>query len=132
MATINAATCKVLREEMNAALEAVGKKMGLKISAKSMRYDSNMITVSVDAISVESNMTLPKEGAAYLAYAPLIGMKPEWLEKKFVLNGVEQKIVGYNARRKSPVIVEADGRLYAYQASIVIRMITNPKAKFID
>lgn len=105
---MNAAMCKELRIDMNAALEAVFKKHGLSGSVGNMSYSSVGKFITVQKIKLEA-ATTPKEKrnnskAAFVRNAAMYGLKASDWSRTFNVDGRAFRVDSLNPRRpKNPL-----------------------------
>jgi len=122
---ITRATVKALREDCEAALQAVAEKHGLQIRQKrSVSFRPDKCPVPCEFILVETTESgdeITPEGQTFKTRAFQYGLEPEWLHQSFDLNGNRLKITGLNPRaRKYPVMVEdSAGKSYKVPANTV-------------
>ena len=71
-------TCKLMRLELDKALEDVANKFGIKIHTGGASFSDNTVTFKVELATVGTNgVASSKEGEAFKMYATMLGMKPE-------------------------------------------------------
>ncbi len=105
---------KSLRNDIDAALAAVGAKHGVSIHAGNARFDSNTVSFKLEAKVVSG------AGEVYNAEAEALkALSPEYVGKKITLSGgVKGTVVEFHRRKhKYPFIVEtANGKRYKVPA----------------
>lgn len=120
----------LLREEINAALAAVGAKHGVTLTAGSCRYeaDGGSATFKLGVARVNADGTVDSpERTAFLMNADLYGLKASDLGAVFAMGGHRYEVTGLATRRsKKPVIIrETDsGKTYVIAAEAVKRHLT--------
>lgn len=120
---VDKAVANMLLAELNAAVQAVANKYGMKMSKRratfgptSFAFKSELqCIIGVDGVEVEKR--------EFETYAPMLGLKSEWYGKSFTA-GMHGKhtITGLSLnRRKYPVRVlkEADGKTYLWTVDSV-------------
>lgn len=117
---IDRAFLRQLREDVEVALAAVGKRNGVLLSLGRATFTSESATFKMEVALATGAQTAAVAGGAsakdvkaasdYTAMAKLFGMKPEWLGQSFKWNGKELRIVGLLPnKRKNNVFVEGTG-----------------------
>jgi hypothetical protein len=121
--TIDRATCKLLRDEMNAALQAVATKHGIQITAKNGTFSPTAFTLKFEAAVIgSSGVAETKEREAFKQLAELYSLKADWLDKSFNHGSDSYTIIGLNSRKhKRPVLCQqkANGKVYLFEARLV-------------
>lgn len=118
-----------LRAEINAALQALGEKHGMKLDAGNVTFNDAVCTfklvctLGVAADASRSAVTIAKDRQEWEAcpswvwelYAP---MTPDWLGRSFTQGGHTYRIEGMNGRRqKAPILVSKSGSEALYYMS---------------
>jgi hypothetical protein len=128
MTTITKTFLQTLRDDMNAALDAVAKQHGIAISVDGCRYDAAAGTGTYK-LNIAANI-VPGESAAearrrsdYERHCELFGAKREWLGKTFRTPRGVLVIVGLETKRtKYPIVCrEPDGVVRLYPVDTVKR-----------
>lgn len=117
-------TCAIMRSEMTAALEAIGKKHGIKFEVQGMKFTANNVKVAVEIATIGKGGTvLDRNAVAFNQLATLIGFQKDDLGKTFVFRGTQYKITGYNSKaHKMPIMATSiDGRGYKFPTETVLR-----------
>jgi len=121
--------CKQIRPEITEILEVIGKKYGLKFSCGNMSYTSETINIKVTATDTNietGSMARPKEAKAYLELAEFYGLKKEWLEVPYFVNGKVNTIVGLaTGSRKYPILVKVNDKVFKYQTETIKTLFRN-------
>lgn len=127
MYTFDKANLKTLRNEIDAALKALGERHGLKIHAGSARFTSGSAEFKVEFAAIaEGGVVLTPERQNWGVYAGMYDLKPEWLDKSFGWSGKTFKITGLNPKKhKRPVTCSGnDGKGYVFPAEDVKRLMS--------
>lgn len=112
---------QLIRNDINAALESVGKKHGLTLHAGNCSYGENNCSFKLEC-QVEGAAT--KEESAFTEMASFYGLKADDLGRVFSMGGDLYKICGLSARsRKYPILCEksANGKIYKFRDADVAR-----------
>jgi cell division ATPase FtsA len=115
MKTINKDTLRLLREEINEAVNSVAEKHGIKIHAGNATYSHSgtNATFKLEVAIEKDGEVIDKDAQSFLDYATLLGLEPEMLFKQFKAYGKTYKLVGYSPRaQKYPFLAERDGKRY--------------------
>lgn len=111
-----------ISRDINAAIQSVAKKHGIKLSMNGGTYQSSnaVLKIKVSTIS-ESGIVETKERISYIQNHKLYDLKREWLDQTFTNGGFVYKIIGLNTRAyKRPVLCERnDGKVYKLSAENV-------------
>lgn len=117
---------KALREDINAALKAVGEKHGVVINAGNAKYDANSATFKLDIKNVsESGEVFDEARQTLEVYGNMYGLSGVEKDKRFghIINVSGQgtfKIVGLHTnRRKYPFVVSKGGKQYKMTEEMV-------------
>lgn len=93
-------TCRDLRTDLDAALEAIRAKYGLTIEVGNMTYTSSDVSVKISAF-LPSSEAQTKEAKAFLDKCFMYGLEKDDLGKEFISDsGERHKIVGLAPSRK--------------------------------
>jgi len=111
MKTFDKKTLKVLREDINKALEQVAQTHGIKIHAGNCSYDSELCTFKLGCQIEGALSQTEKDLEAELNYRLDSSFKLSLNKEKIgILDGKEYTLVGFKTRaRKRPFIIQ---RLY--------------------
>lgn len=120
--TIDRQTCKLLAAEIEAALQTVAAKHGVKIT-------SGGGTIGATEFVCKVQVTLTGEAmddaarAQFVKYAELYGLKPEYFGRTFTSGGKSYKVAGLALNRSAkPVkITRADGVAMITTVESVVR-----------
>lgn len=85
--------CKIFRTELDKALISVGEKTGVNISAGSIRFDANQLSLTVKATEKPSDGK-SAEQSNFEKYAEYFGLKKEDFGALFSMDGKDFVIVG--------------------------------------
>ena len=108
MKEINRSNIRILREEMQNALDAVAKKHGVQIKFGNASFTPSMFTIKTEvAIQGGEGEVVGKEAEDFKLYCMGWGFEPSDLGKEFDYLGDVFKIVGAKPRsKKYPIIGE--------------------------
>ena len=112
-----------LREDMNKALAAVGKKHGVTITAGNARFDDLSVTFKTEAKVNSVAGGKPVAQAEFERNARLVGLDPKDFGRVFIgASGVKFTVSGVKPRnRKYPVIAtNARGVAYKFPVSAIL------------
>jgi hypothetical protein len=120
------ATLQALRSEIQAALDAVGTKHGVKLTYGNTRFDGDGLTYTAKlsgAIVASDGSVASKEAQDFKLYAHKYGLKPEHLGAKFKHDGPDDyEILGLKTKARGyPILAKnlTTGRTYKFTASLV-------------
>ena len=116
------ANCRFLREELDAALKDVGDRLGIKLRAGNIRFDSNTAKIAVEAsVRTATGEVVSRHAAPFKQLCALYGFKPEDLGRRLVLQGREHKLTGLRPRaaRMPMVITRDDGKVFHASVELV-------------
>jgi len=101
-------TARDLREKIDAALEQLGKELGLKLHAGSASFSNSLLTFKLEcAVISEGGEVATKEAADFKRFQSRHGIPLECLNKEFTLQGSKYILRGYKPRGRSyPMIAE--------------------------
>lgn len=106
METFDRAACRVLREDLDAALAAVAEKHGITLKTGGMRFTDATVTIQVEA-------ALPgrsKNSEAFNRHAHVFGLEQEDLGRELTINGWRLRIAGLRPNApKRPVLLDRVG-----------------------
>jgi hypothetical protein len=105
--TIDKATCKKIRAELDKVLEPFGRKFGLSVKSGNATYSENNATFKIKIATVDSNGNVQDaEAEAFKMNAFMYGLKPEHLNTTFESwNGETFEIIGLATRSpKFPIL----------------------------
>ena len=124
MNTIDKEALRLLRTELNKAVEAVAKAHGVKLEFGSGTYGEDRkwgkLTLEIRTIG-ENGVVETRERAAFKVNAELLGLKAEDLDKEIMHSGRIYKIVGANPKSyRFPIIVaDTSGKTYKMSVDFV-------------
>lgn len=114
---------KAFRTDMNKAMEELGKKYGVTLSAGNISYDSNTFNIKVEGKRTDVDVAKEKYLEA-LTYMKYLGFTEDDYQKWFYNNGKMYKIIGFKPGNKYDVIAErSDGNQYCMVSSGVLKAI---------
>jgi hypothetical protein len=133
---IDRATCKVLREEMEAALQAVATKHGIQIKSKNGSFSPTMFTLKFEASVIGTGgVAETQERQAYKQLCQVYGLKAEWLDKTFNHGTDTYTVVGLNTRKhKRPVLCKqtGNGKTYCFEDKLVTMLMAAQSVSTAD
>lgn len=115
-----------LRKAMQAAVDEVAERFGVKINVGSATFQPSNATFKLTvATETEDGEAMTKEAECFRMYAPLIGLKPDDLFRVFNFRGDSYKLVGYAPKsRKFPILARrSDGRTFKFPEDSVKSLI---------
>lgn len=118
----NREAIRALRDELNAALQGVGEKHGLKIEAGKCTMSTHhcRFHLEVSMVDASSGQVHNRESEDYTHYARRFNLNPDWLGKSFTVRGRSYKIIGLKPRAGTrPVIADSGGKQYVFPATMV-------------
>jgi hypothetical protein len=115
---------KTLRPDIDAALQEVGRKHGVQLTATSGSYGGNSGTFKLEILPVatDGSVICPK-AIAFTDHASDFGLNPEWLGQTIIARGKIFTITGLNLNRPKyrVAITDQDGKEYGMPADAIIR-----------
>jgi hypothetical protein len=133
--TIDAAACRLLREELEMALGAVtDNNPGLTIKVGSMTYAGNYATIKLEvAIVDEEGNAQTKEASDFIDYTAMGAydtLTPDHLWDWVMLHGERYQLIGCKPRsRKYPILGKrADGKIFKLPVATVCAAIKGGKS----
>lgn len=118
----------LITNDVLAALGEVAKKHSVTFSNKGGSYSTGNVTMRLEAAEVNPDGTVNSRNAqTFKTMAPMYGLKPEWLNGKFLSGGLEYTIIGLNTRRsKNPVECRQtkNQKIYIFKADSIQRLMT--------
>lgn len=125
------AKLKIIAPQIDADLDAVFAKYGLKVRQRRVSTDPSSGSVKWSIQTSDTNqrdadgdLTTP-EREHFKQFGRLYQLKPEWLDQSITLNSTSYKISGLRANaRKNPVcLTRADGKAFTCSAEQVRRLL---------
>jgi hypothetical protein len=115
---------KMIRPEINAALQDVANKYGLEIKCGSGSYGDGHFTLKLEASSKgEDGNVITKEAKAYTRLCQLYGCEPQWLDQKFTsYTGEEYTLIGLNPKAQKFTMLgkrTSDGKVFKFGHGMV-------------
>jgi hypothetical protein len=116
----------MIRAEIVAACEAIGKKHGATIELNPGSFNAQSIRFKVEVSAIGTDGALTSDARNFKLYASMYGLKPEDLNKTFTWGGNKFKLVGLSPRRpKYPFIAENEvGKRFKF--GVEIAQLINP------
>jgi hypothetical protein len=126
--------CGEIRREIDAALEVLGKRLGLSIkTVGGGTFSSTNLTLKVEAAELgDGGAVLSREAQAYQLMAPLHGIPASTLGWTFKQGRKTFTVRGWNNKAHSmPILCDCDGRGYKFPVNTVVGMLaTQHKAEW--
>lgn len=118
----------VFRKEVNDALAAVATKYGCDIDLGKIKYDSNLINISVD-FNAKGENGESGEQAVFNRVCVAYGFEPEHYNKRFVMENKIFRLIGFNpkARKYHCIIVDDNGKKYTANTEAVKECLVGTK-----
>jgi len=132
MKTLERSTVKDLTADVMEALKAVALKHSVQFTNKGCRFSSTNANYRIEAsILGDSGVAETRERTDFPRYAAMFGLKPEWLDKRFVHGANTFTIIGIATRKsKNPVLCKqhTNGKTYIFPANTVATLmnVQNP------
>jgi hypothetical protein len=106
MNSITKVSCQILRDDINAALKALGAKHNIKFNAGSARFTDKTCTFKLDIAVIDaSGVAVNKDMETLKRCAAMLGLVKTDFEKTFVIYGKTYKLAGYVPRKYSKPFV---------------------------
>lgn len=122
--TFDRPTIRATREQLQHALDALGKDLGceFKVAGATYERDGSRCSFKLECAVVGEDGTAPtKEAADFVRNARAYGLFPEDLGRSFMVNGKTCTILGCRPRsHKYPIIIERDGKQRKIGAETVV------------
>jgi hypothetical protein len=123
--TTNRQQDRAFRAEVLEALKGVAAKHGIKFELGNgkVAMDGSYLHMQLKAAVLNADGTVETEEAkAFRLFAPMTGMKVEWLGKVFTAGGIKHTITGFRSKAsKKPVTTKgSDGKNYVWPTQSVI------------
>lgn len=116
-------SCRLLREEIDAALIPVADKFGISFKGGPIRFSSDNMTIKIEAATKDSDGQVnSKEKTNFDLYGKSYGFEPEDFGAAFKLRGESYEIIGLTPRsRKFPVLGKrTDGKVFKFNSTDVL------------
>ncbi len=85
---------RLLRDDVESALNAVGKKYGIDLRLGTGRFSSENVTFRLEGSVIRAEGVVTREAAEFRQYADLLGLEASDLGKTFQHRGQPYEIVG--------------------------------------
>lgn len=105
--SINKTTLGLFHFRLNEMLEKIGEEFGLVIEAGNITYEGNSFSGQYKAHLTSSSSGEEQLYNAFTKVFECRGNNPN-----VIIEGEKYKIVGYDKRRKKPILLEKDGKIY--------------------
>lgn len=115
-------TLKTLRSEIDSALDALGKKHGVKFQAGNVAFDDAVADFKLRVSVISDGVVARRETHDFIRYAEIIGFKASDLNRIFKTGGKTLSLIGYSARRTSRPMLCVDletGKEYLFSVDAV-------------
>jgi len=127
---INRDNMQRMRPQIEAALEALGKELGIKFSLGNGKYDGdgNNGSFKLEMATVtEDGTAMTKERTNFQRYCRMFGLLPTDIDREVTISGQRLRIAGLKVNsRVRPIIMAEVGsknRLYTYPVEIVTAVL---------
>jgi hypothetical protein len=127
--TLDKSNLVQIREDINAALKAVGTKHGLVLDAGNASYSPTNATFKLAVSVITDGVVMDKPTADFKRFCTMYGFKPENLGAKFTSRGVEFTLTGLDSKsHKYPMLARSskDGKDYKMTREAVQRALGIP------
>lgn len=120
--------CQLIRKELDAlkwVFADIEKKFGVKVGFGSASYTDSNVSFKLEINEVASDGTvMNREADAFKQLAPFYGLEASDFGRTFQMHGKTFKVVGLKSRaQKMPILCEADGKRYKFDARTVKAML---------
>lgn len=114
---IDRPTVRLISDRIMEALKTVSDELGIQFNYKGGTFSPNNCTLKIEAsVRAPDGTVIDREREAFKRSAFIFGLNPEMLDKTFVSNGEEFRIVGLSPRKsKYPVIAMNTGNQKKYK-----------------
>jgi hypothetical protein len=119
-------TCKLMRREIEEALDKVGQRYGVAFQGGNIRYTSETFAMKITGATRGKNgEVIAPEVKDFNRYCGMYGMVPSDLGKTFVSVGYTYKLVGLKPKNhKYPFIGQReDGKRFKFDVGTVRRAL---------
>ena len=101
-------TCRLLGEEVNAALQVIAKKYGIVLRAGGGRFESSNYRFKVEASIIDASGTAKTPAVSdFERYAEMFGLQKTDLGKPFLCRGISYAVCGAKPRsHKFPILAD--------------------------
>jgi len=125
----NRASCREVAEKVLAVLTPVAASFGLHVKKSPGSYTDNTYTMKIEFSTIDEE-GIPKTGIRrdYMFHCDYFGLKPEWLDKVFILDstGESYKIIGLKPKsHKYPILAEdvITKKVFKFPAATIKRLL---------
>lgn len=126
------ATCRLVSQKIEAALQPLAEELGVAIRSKGGSYSGGHYTLKVEVAAVgEDGSVQTKEADAFKSLATLYGFTPEDLGREFKMGSKSYKIAGLRTKApRRPILGESEsGKMFCFAAADVKLFLSREKAK---
>ena len=113
---------RLLRDDVESALNAVGKKYGIDLRLGTGRFSSENVTFRLEGSVIRAEGVVTREAAEFRQYADLLGLEASDLGKTFTQGGRRFEITGAKlSSRKYPILARnvLNGKVYKFRVADV-------------
>jgi len=108
MNNFNKISCQILRDDINVALDALGRKHGIKFAAAGAKFTPETIEFKLNIALVKNGVAVDKDMVTLKRYLSYLGLTEKDLDKTFTVYGKSYKLAGYVPRKYSRPFVLLD------------------------
>jgi len=122
--TITRETMKVLRAEINAALEEVAKRNNVSLAVGAGSFESSAASFKLNITAhTESGEKVDLAAQNLRIYGHLYGVQPSMEGKTFEYRNQTFTLVGIEpSRPKRPIVATCGGKRYVFTTEVLLRM----------
>jgi len=120
---------RVLRTEIDEAVESLGKKYGVTIRTGNCSFNPIEATFKLKVVTTNTKVVEEKKQNDFARYAKMFGLKESDLGREFRVGGVVYTITDIAPNRsKFPILGQRnDGRKFKFKAETVIERLRGQK-----
>lgn len=121
MTQITKELLREMRDDIDRALEEIGRQYGVVFKAGNARFTSSVATFKLEAATIDAEgSVVTKEADDFKMMAVMYGLKPEDLGREFWIGSRKYKLVGLKrSARAYPILAERDGQRFKLPAEAV-------------
>jgi hypothetical protein len=127
----NRTDLRLLRDDLEIAINAVAEKHNLQIRVGSCTYAATNCSFRLDVSTItDGGIVHTKERSEFIRWAPVYQLDSEWIDKPVVISGIQYVIKGLNSKkRKHPVLLQniSNQKMYCFGADVVRAMMRGAK-----
>jgi len=112
---------RLLRQQLEAHLKTLADNLDLNIQVGRATFTPNNVTFKMEIAKINNDGVVVNRAVTdFERCALLYGLKPDDLNRTFVMDGKTYKIVGLKTRRsKYPILCECNGKTFKMSAQMV-------------